>query len=357
MLFGVSPGWGYVNHRSNVWFEDNASYDVFGAHFTDEDGTELGGFRRNIAIYCPARDYVKSLRGDFPAIEKEREAHDHGHSGIGFWATSGATVRWEGNISSDHTNAGYAVISRKTPDDAQLYNTNKFDDPSIAGGVKVLKPKVQGMNFFRNNKSIGGNHGLAVIDMELNGLINSNNMFENFTVINAKGNKALDLEYSRNIYFKNAKIIVDDARIGRKSWGIKCFGTWDHLFYEHVKSWTYIEGLKLYGYDGAFANWRDNNDRYNQDSKFLVIGDENELNLPSGGRVIHLQGNQYLRYVDSMDDIPSRPVFSKTPGSYAEGSIDITISTDPNTTVYYKVDTQGNEGNFHNFPNPWAVTK
>jgi hypothetical protein len=45
-----SPGWGFVNHSSNVVMEDNVAYDVIGASFTTEAGDEIGAFRRNLAV-------------------------------------------------------------------------------------------------------------------------------------------------------------------------------------------------------------------------------------------------------------------------------------------------------------------
>ena len=55
-------------------------------------------------------------------------------------------------------------------------------------------------------------------------------------------------------------------------------------------------------------------------------------------------------YVDDINDIPSRPVFSKTPGPHPESSLSLTISSDPNTTVYYTTSHKGDEYNFHYKP-------
>src|SRR5262249_4655617 len=42
-----SPGWGYVNHSSNVAFTDNVAYNVDGAAFVTEVGGEIGSFTHN----------------------------------------------------------------------------------------------------------------------------------------------------------------------------------------------------------------------------------------------------------------------------------------------------------------------
>ena len=45
-----SPGWGFVNHSSNVIMTDNVSYGVQGAAFYTEAGDEIGAMNGNIAI-------------------------------------------------------------------------------------------------------------------------------------------------------------------------------------------------------------------------------------------------------------------------------------------------------------------
>src|SRR5262249_33853914 len=45
-----SPGWGYVNHSSNVDFEQNVAFNNFGAAFATEAGNEIGTFNANLAV-------------------------------------------------------------------------------------------------------------------------------------------------------------------------------------------------------------------------------------------------------------------------------------------------------------------
>lgn len=343
-----SPGWGYVNHQSHVWFDDNTSYNVFGSHFTDEDGTELGGFRRNIAIHSTG-----SESGTY--AEKNRKPGDHGHTGIGFWATAGASVRWEGNVATDQNTAGFAIISRKMPSDAQNYDPNNFDDPAIGAGLKELLPAVTGMNFFRNNVNYGGYHGLGIIDMELNGLINSNNVFENFTVFNTRASRSLDIEYARNVTIKNSRIVRDHQLMGvtdqwNGRYAIKANSTFDHLFTFQTKSWTIVEGTTIAGFLRAFENTR-NSDGANasDDGKFYLVGNRNLIKLHGGGQLSQIMTPDYFREIPNPEDVPARPVFSVAPGVHT-GSVSLTISSEPGAQIYYSTIALNSEREMQDFP-------
>ena len=45
-----TPGWGFVNHRSNVDFRNNVVYGFTGAGFVTEFGSERGSFKGNLAV-------------------------------------------------------------------------------------------------------------------------------------------------------------------------------------------------------------------------------------------------------------------------------------------------------------------
>lgn len=97
-----SPGWGFVNHTSNVIMENNASYDVFGSHYVSEDGNEIGAFKHNIAIKSEGRDVI---------VKVGAENHDSGHGGHGFWFES-RNLAVEDNVVSGVNNAGLAYFHR-----------------------------------------------------------------------------------------------------------------------------------------------------------------------------------------------------------------------------------------------------
>ncbi|MGH8863800.1 MAG: G8 domain-containing protein, partial [Burkholderiales bacterium] len=71
-----SPKLGLVNHGGNVVAEDNVTYRIAGSHFFTENGSEIGAFRRNLAIRSNgSTDLVQGRIGNF----------DHGYRGHGFW--------------------------------------------------------------------------------------------------------------------------------------------------------------------------------------------------------------------------------------------------------------------------------
>ncbi len=45
-----SPKFGIVNHGGHVVAEDNVTLRIAGAHFVAENGSEVGAFRRNMAV-------------------------------------------------------------------------------------------------------------------------------------------------------------------------------------------------------------------------------------------------------------------------------------------------------------------
>lgn len=326
-----SPGWGFVNHESSIWFDDNCSYNVLGSHFTDENGSELGGFRRNIAIYSEGSS---PNAGDWE--EKTRNNGDHGHAGVGFWATTGATVRWEGNVATDQNMSGYAIISRRAPDDLHDFNFAHHDFPSQGGGSKATNAKWVGMNFFRNNVSYGGLNGIAIVDLELNGRFNTNNLFENFTVLNPIGIEGLAITYMRNLHLKNVKVLRDDAMPPAHQWSgeyaVKASTTYDHLFKLKVKGWTFVEDVTIYGFQNGFEvlshgipDEQDDNKVYiDSDSQFFL----------NGGVICEVMDPDHYQINVDLDQVPDRPTFSVAPGT--QGNIvELQINAEPGSTIYF----------------------
>ena len=327
-----SPGWGFVNHESNVWFDDNASYNVLGSHFTDENGSELGGFRRNIAIYSKGSS---KNSGDF--AEKKRKNGDHGHIGVGFWATTGATVRWEGNVATDQNMAGFAIITRKAPDDLHKYDYSVHDNPSQGGGDKLVSAKHVGINFFRNNTNYGGVHGLSIVDLELNGKYNTNNLFENFLSLNTTGRNGLKITYMRNLHLKNVRILRDDGLSKHKGKvAVYANSTFDHLFRLSTKGWTIAENITVYGFKDGFQIIRDKSGKLREkDDSKLYVDTKSKFFLKDGQIADNMDAKHFKDNVN-VQEIPERPYFSETPGIHNE-EVKFKIISEPGTTVYYSL--------------------
>jgi hypothetical protein len=90
-----SPGWGIVNHSSNVAVTNNVVYDVFGAAYVTEAGDELGTFDRNIAII-----HLPGDPGDFGSRNADG---DFGFEGDGFWF-QGGDIGVTNNIAANTSN-------------------------------------------------------------------------------------------------------------------------------------------------------------------------------------------------------------------------------------------------------------
>lgn len=92
------PGWGFVNHSSNVHMINNVSYNVQGSGFYTETGDEIGLMDGNIAI----RTINPSFKlDDLGAIDPDLglDRGDFGVDGDGFWL-SGNMVSVTNNVSS-----------------------------------------------------------------------------------------------------------------------------------------------------------------------------------------------------------------------------------------------------------------
>lgn len=97
-----SPGWGIVNHSSNVDVTNNVVFNVVGAAYVTEAGDEVGSFVHNIAI--------KSL-GSGEQVDNRKNIQDFGHDGDGFWL-QGGNVSLINNVASGQRHAGFVFFPR-----------------------------------------------------------------------------------------------------------------------------------------------------------------------------------------------------------------------------------------------------
>jgi hypothetical protein len=81
-----SPGWGYVNHSSNVDFEQDVAYNNFGAGFVTQSGDEIGTFNQCYAVRATG---VAPPSG---ALNGFNHFTSLGIDGEGFWIQSPAVA-------------------------------------------------------------------------------------------------------------------------------------------------------------------------------------------------------------------------------------------------------------------------
>lgn len=103
-----SPGWGFVNHKSNVQVDDGICINCFGSAFTTEEGQERGYFRHCLAALNRGKGDDPTLSGD--ANHGNRFLGDWGKDGSGFWL-QGGLVEVSDCVSFDNSGRGYAVMN------------------------------------------------------------------------------------------------------------------------------------------------------------------------------------------------------------------------------------------------------
>ena len=114
-----SPGWGFVNHSSDVEFRRCVAYDFAGAGFVTEAGDEVGLFEDNVALHgtgvrvdargVPTEDpadtiYFPHLQTVF-SCDRPQPLADFGFGGDGFWF-QGPLVHVRNNVASACAGAG-----------------------------------------------------------------------------------------------------------------------------------------------------------------------------------------------------------------------------------------------------------
>lgn len=100
-----TPGWGFVNHSSQVDFVGNVAFDFRGAGFVAEDGNETGSFVGNIAIGGTGNGEFSNRRAVFGNAPRMDQG-DMGFTGEGFWFQS-PDVEVRNNIAAGCKGSGF----------------------------------------------------------------------------------------------------------------------------------------------------------------------------------------------------------------------------------------------------------
>jgi hypothetical protein len=98
-----SPGWGFVNHSSNVNFTNDVACNVDGTSFISEAGDEVGLFDHDLAIHS-----VGTGDEDFYS---RAAIQDWGHEGNGFWA-QGNGVSFTNDVAVGQAASGFYYFNR-----------------------------------------------------------------------------------------------------------------------------------------------------------------------------------------------------------------------------------------------------
>jgi G8 domain len=135
-----TPGWGLVNHSSNVVATNNVVHDFTGAGFSAEAGDEIGRFTGNIVSGGTQRPlqgkpYAREAIGEEP--KRRLEAGDMGKFANGFWIVSPQVVI-QNNVVAGGNGTAYLMFSLGTkefgPDHPEGQFTG-FPLDRVRGGV------------------------------------------------------------------------------------------------------------------------------------------------------------------------------------------------------------------------------
>ncbi len=144
-----SPGWGYVNHSSNVVMENNIAYKVVGSSFVTEDGNEIGVMR----AICRLAIRVRAKQ-----IESRTAIHDFGHEGDGFWF-QGPGVQVVNNIAVGAAHAGFIFF---TASSKNLFDAVNLANPSLAKGHDAVPVGSVPLSQVKGNVAFNSGFGLEV---------------------------------------------------------------------------------------------------------------------------------------------------------------------------------------------------
>ena len=120
-----SPGWGFVNHSSNVLMENNVAVGVYGSSFVTEDGNEIGAMIGNLSL---------GTIGAREGIGERRAIHDFGYRGNGFWL-QGPGVSLIDNVATGNRGAGFAYF---TASSKNRFDAVNLENPSLAAGHAAI---------------------------------------------------------------------------------------------------------------------------------------------------------------------------------------------------------------------------
>lgn len=332
-----SPKHGLVNHGGYVVAENNVTFAIHGSHFFTENGSEIGSFRNNLAVFSRGS-------GDDVRARKTGVA-DFGHGGHGFWSQSPA-VTVEDNYAFHHAAAAYAIFA------AGIASSGDLMDVHFQGTMRIanlrrenLQPPVQEVlahDFvpptvvpFRLSRNTAGNSslGIEIWFTNLTAEHDLESVVEECVVWDAH-KRGIRLVYGVNTRIRDSTLVGFDP-LGCSepacdgSIGITTEGTTRHLTIDNVKISGFTTGVRvpLRGVTEI------------KQSRF-----ENKYNIrifrpEQPGRQTILRGNSFARHADDGVD------YHLTPGTPFNGDISMFFERDfllvedsrfPGKTVYFK---------------------
>jgi hypothetical protein len=234
---------GFISHSSNVVVEDSVGYNIDGSTFMTEEGNEIGGFYRNLAVFSAGsnlanedqpREILLQNSGDpYCAAIPNRRRTDMGHNGTGFWIHSGGLDTID-NVAAGHTNAGIDHWT-KPLGRVNAQPNLRFETKYLRAGVTWLPGGdsmdikcvpalyrnniVYAAGFQRNGRKAGfaGEQALDCDDKVAGE--NRKTLIDGFTAWNVV--QGVDTEYTSMTRWQNVRIIAGNRNPGTLGVGLR----------------------------------------------------------------------------------------------------------------------------------------
>jgi hypothetical protein len=192
-----SPGWGIVNHSSNVDVSGNVVFNAVGAAYVTEAGDELGSFDGNIAIHS---------QGSGNGIESRQQVQDFGHQGDGFWF-QGGNVSVTNNVVAGQRHSGYVFFPRGLNQKGLGVTTidaANLADPSWAGGKATVAVGDVPLRKFQGNVAFASGDGFESWFSLLDVKDSRSTVIADFKVWNTNGT-GIFTPYTNQMIFQNVQ--------------------------------------------------------------------------------------------------------------------------------------------------------
>lgn len=193
-VFGA-PGWGYVHHDAHAIFDDNASFDTFGAGFVGETGNETGSWSNNIAIRAEGSSSFNPKNG------VDNEIFDMARTGAGFWF-QGRKIRALDNIAAS-VNHGHVYFHRG--DGMLRFDAQYFAFPEALNLDPQARPNHPPILHFHGNEAFASEVGLFVVKANPNQGHDVRSWMSDFTGWELRA--GAELEYTSHYTLKDFDLI------------------------------------------------------------------------------------------------------------------------------------------------------
>ena len=231
-----SPGLGFVNHSSNVIFDDNIAFDVVGSGYFTETGNEIGAFRRNLAVHITGSGQDIGSRSEL--------LQDFGHSGHGFWF-QGAGVEVEDNVVVGTRDTAYVFFTKGLKEEG--LGDTKFLAANLhnllcACGATVLEVGAVSIDDFKGNIAIGAKDGFETWHHLLGVRHAERSLIEDFTGWNLRAGGA-GLFYTGQTTLRNVRLFGDISNPYRN--GIFTNILTQDIDFEDVRIEGFVTGINV----------------------------------------------------------------------------------------------------------------